>query len=331
MKALNSRRLIVNEVVCLALLPDFFSLAASARAQQPPKLPRIGFLTGGGNTFSFESFKHGLKDFGYVEGKNILIEFRSAEGNSKRIPDQVAELVRLKVDVLVTTSPAVRAAKQATKTIPIVMVTQEDPVASGLVSSLARPGGNLTGLTSLARDLSSKRLALLREVAPNLSRVGVLWDATKADLSFKEYELEASSLKIAIQSLGVRGPTPDLEAAFQTGLKAQMGALITIRNFLLNRYEKQVANLAIKHRLPSMHERIDYVQAGGLMSYSTDDAGNYQRAAYYVDRILKGTNPADLPIEQPTKFEFVINLKTAKQIGVTIPTNVLYRADRVIE
>ena len=242
--------------------------------------------------------------------------------------------MRLKVDVLVTTSPAVRAAKRATKTIPIVMITQEDPIAGGLVSSLARPGENLTGLTSLARDLSSKRLALLKEVIPKLTRVGVLWDttdATKADSSFKEYETEAAALKIAIQSMGVRGPTPDLEGALRAGVKGQVGALIVIRNFLFNRYEKEIANLAIKHRLPSMFERIDYVRAGGLMSYSTDDAGNYERAAYYVDKIFKGVKPADLPIEQPTKFEFVISLKTAKQIGLTIPNSVLYRADKVIK
>lgn len=309
-------------------------LCVAAEAQQPPKVPRIGFLTGGGNPFSFESFKRGLGEFGYVEGKNILIEYRSAEGNFERIPGQVADLVQLKVDILVTTSPAVRAAKRATKTIPIVMITQEDPIESGLVSSLAHPGENLTGLTSLARDLSSKRLALLQEVVPKMSRVGILWDMTdptKADVSFKEYETEAAALKLTLQSFGVRSPTPDLDGAIQAGVKAQIRALIVIRNYLLNRYEKQIANLAIKNRLPSMSERIDYVAAGGLMSYSTDDAGNYQRAAYYVDKILKGVKPADLPIEQPTKFEFVINLKTAKQIGVTIPTNVLYRADKVIK
>ncbi|MGN6732795.1 MAG: ABC transporter substrate-binding protein [Candidatus Binatia bacterium] len=312
----------------------FLALCVTAKAQQPGKVHRIGFLTGGGNTFSFEAFKHGLKDFGYKEGENISIEYRSADGHLDRIPDQVAELVRLKVDVLVTTSPAVRAAKRATKTIPIVMITQEDPIASGLVSSLARPGENLTGLTSLARDLSSKRLALLKEVIPKLTRVGVLWDttdATKADSSFKEYETEAAALKIAIQSMGVRGPTPDLEGALRAGVKGQVGALIVIRNFLFNRYENEIANLAIKHRLPSMFERIDYVRAGGLMSYSTDDAGNYERAAYYVDKIFKGVKPADLPIEQPTKFEFVISLITAKQIGLTIPNSVLYRADKVIK
>jgi len=196
--------------VCLVLL----TLCISAEAQQSVKVPRIGFLTGGGNPFSFEAFKHGLKDFGYTEGKNILIEYRSADGHLDRIPDQVAELVRLKVDVLVTTSPGVRPTKQATKTMPIVMITQEDPIASGLVSSLARPGENLTGLTSLVRHLSSKRLALLKEVIPKLSRVGILWDttdATKADVSFKEYETEATALKMAVQSMGVRGPTPDLE------------------------------------------------------------------------------------------------------------------------
>jgi putative ABC transport system substrate-binding protein len=310
------------------------TVAVTVQAQPQPKIPRIGYLSGSGNPFSFDSFKAGLHEFGYIEGKTILLEYRSAEGHLERIPDQVAELVRLKVDILVTTSPAVRPAKQTTKTIPIVMVTQEDPITSGLVSSLAHPGENLTGITSLTRDLSSKRFALLKEVVPKVSRVGVLWDtsdSTRADVSFKEYQADASTQKLTIQSLEVRGPTPDLDGAFQTAVKAKVNALITIRNFLLNRHLKQIASLAIKTRLPSMSERIDYVQAGGLMSYSTNDADNYGRAAYYVDKILKGIKPADLPIEQPTKFELVINLKTAKQIGLPIPQSVLYRADKVIQ
>ena len=214
------------------------------------------------------------------------------------------------------------------------MVTQEDPVATGLVVSLAHPGGNLTGVTSLSRDLGRKRLALLKDIVPKVSRIGALWDSTdptSAALGFKEYQAAASGLKIQLQSLEVQGPSPDLEGAFQTAAKERVSALITIRNFLLNRYQKQIADLAIRNRLPSMFERSDYVEAGGLASYSSNDSDNYRRAAYFVDKILKGAKPADLPVEQPTAFELVINLKTAKQIGLTIPPNVLARANRVIK
>jgi putative ABC transport system substrate-binding protein len=281
----------------------------------------------------FEAFRQGLRDLGYVEGKNILIEYRSPEGQLDRVPSLVAELVHLKVDVLVATfTVAIRAAKQATKTIPIVMVTQQDPVATGIVASLARPGGNITGLTRLGRDLSGKRLELLTEAVPGISRVGVLWDANAPGpvIGFKEYETAARALKIQLQSLEIRGPNSDLAGAFQAATKGRVSALITITNALLSRYPKRIADLAIKNRLPSMYETSEYVEAGGLMSYSSNDAENYRRAAWYVDKILKGAKPADLPVEQPTKFEFVINLKTAKQIGVTIPANVLARADRVI-
>jgi putative ABC transport system substrate-binding protein len=242
--------------------------------------------------------------------------------------------VQLKVDVLIiTSSPGVRAAKQATKTIPVVILTQADPVAAGLIDSLARPGGNLTGVSSLSRDLSGKRLELLKEVVPKLSRVGVLWDTadpTSASIGFKEYEAAALALKIQLQSVEIRGPNPNLDGAFQAAVKGRASALITIRNPLTNRYQKQIVDLAIKNRLPSMYERSDYVEAGGLLSYSSNDADSYQRLAYYVDRILKGAKPADLPVEQPTDFDLVINLKTAKQIGLTIPPNVLARADKVI-
>jgi putative ABC transport system substrate-binding protein len=238
------------------------------------------------------------------------------------------------VDVLVvSTGPTIRAAKQATKTIPIVIVTTEDPVAAGLIDSLARPGGNITGLTRLTRELSGKRLELLKEIVPTISRVGVLWDAnvTTPGSALKDYETAAPALKLRLQSLEVRGPKPDLEGAFKAAAKGRANALVTILNPLLNRYQKQIADLAIKHRLPSMFESNYYVEAGGLMSYATDDAANFRRAATYVDKILKGAKPADLPVEQPTKFEFVINLKTAKQIGLTIPPNVLARADKVIK
>ena len=244
----------------------------------------------------------------------------------------MAELVQLKVDVLVLGPlPAIRAAMQATKTIPIVMVTTQDPVAAGFVDSLARPGGNITGLTTLQRELSGKRLELLKEAVPGISRVGALLSAAQTRDDFKWYEAPARALKIQLQLLEVRDPNPDFDAVFQAAAKGRASALITVAGSLFDRYTKRFADLAIKNRLPSMHEVSRYVEAGGLMSYSADDAESYRRAAYYVDRILKGTKPAELPVEQPTKFEFVINLKTAKQIGVTIPPEVLARASRLIK
>jgi putative ABC transport system substrate-binding protein len=247
----------------------------------------------------------------------------------------VKELVQLQVDVLVvpTAPSAIRAAKQATKTIPIVMVTLVDPVANGLVDSLARPGGNITGLATLQRDLSGKRLELLAEVVPRISRVGILRnaDGSMSAIGFKEYEAAARGLKIQLQPLEVRGPNPDLEGAFQAAAKRGSRAVITITSSLLFRNWKRIADLAIKSRLPSMYEGSAWVEAGGLMSYSTNDLEVFRRVATYVDKILKGTKPADLPVEQPTKFELIINLKAAKQIGLTIPPNVLARADRVIK
>ena len=323
-----------KKVIRLALGAMLLALSFPAEAQQPAKVPRIGFLTSGSTTFAVEAFRQGLRDFGYTEGKNILIEYRYAERTVEQAPGLVAELVQLKVDVLVSTSqPLIRAAKQATKTIPIVMVATFDPVATGIVDSLARPGGNITGLTTLARELSGKRLELLKEVVPRISRVGLLWDPNTPGpvISFKEYETAARALKVPLQSLEVRGPNPNFEGAFQAAAKGRASALITIANSLMNRHQKQIADLAIKHRLPSIYERSDYVEAGGLVSYSADDAENHRRAAYYVDRILKGAKPADLPVEQPMRFEFVINLQTAKKIGLTIDPNLLARASRLIK
>ncbi len=326
------------KVLSILLVVGLLAVAVIADAQQPKKVPLIGYISGGGDASnpgsSIAAFRQGLRDLGYTEGKNILVEYRSAEGKLDRTPAFVAELVQLKVDVLVSTNlPAIRAAKQATKTIPIVMVTVQDPVANGIVDSLARPGGNITGLTSLARDLSGKRLELLKEVVPGMSRVGVLWDTNAPGpvLGFKEYETAARALKIQLQSLEARGPNPDLEAAFQAAAKGRANALVTIRNPVLVRYTKRITDFAIKNRLPSMWERSDFVEAGGLMFYGANDTDLYRRAATYVDKILKGAKPADLPVEQPTKFELVINLKTAKQIGLTIPPNVLVRADKVIK
>ena len=309
-----------------------------AEAQQPKKVPLIGFVSASGDSNSpgplVEAFRQGLRDLGYIEGKNIVVDYRFTEGRLDRVPAIVAELAQPKVDVLVIEPlPVILEAKQTTKTIPIVMLTLVDPVATGIVDSLARPGGNITGLTRLTRELSGKRLELLKEMVPKIARVGVLWETESpgAAIAFKEYEFAAPAQKIELQSLEVRGPIPDLEGAFQAAVKGRVNALITVRSLLLLRYPKQIAELAIKNRLASMHEAIEYVEAGGLTSYSAKDTESFTRAAIYVDKILKGAKPADLPVEQPTKFEFVINLKTAKLIGLTIPQSVLYRADKVIK
>ncbi|MDZ4342003.1 MAG: ABC transporter substrate-binding protein [Candidatus Binatia bacterium] len=325
-----------QKILGFALSAVLFALCLSAEAQQP-KVPRVGVLSGGGDPanppHSLEAFRQGLRDLGYIEGKNIVLEVRYAAGNRDLIPGLVAELVQLKVDVLATGNlTAIRAAKQATKTIPILMVTLADPVAAGLVDSLARPGGNVTGFTTLSRELSGKRLELLKEILPKLSRVGILWDESNegSAIGFKEYEAVARAFKIALQSLAIRGPNPDFDGAFKTAVKARVGALIPIRSAVILRYPKRIVELAIKNRLPSMHDASNDVEADGLVSYSTNDADQWRRAATYVDKILKGTKPADLPVEQPMKFEFVINLKTAKELGVTIPQWTLMKADKVI-
>jgi putative tryptophan/tyrosine transport system substrate-binding protein len=329
-----SRNMIVF-VLCILILAS----THLADAQQPTKIPRIGYVSGSGDPKTpgplVEGFRRGLRDLGYTEGKNILVEYRYVDEGLDRVPGLVAELVQLKVDVLVATATvAIRAAKQATKTIPIVMTSPTDPVAAGFVDSLARPGGNITGVVRLTRELSGKRLELLKETVPRISRVGVLWDGNAAPgpaIAFQEYEAAARGLKLEFQSLEVRGPDPNVDGAFQAAAKGRVNALIVVRNRVVDRHSKRIVDLAIKNRLPSMWEGSEFVEAGGLMSYSSDDPANFRRAAYYVDRILKGAKPADLPVEQPRKFEFIINLKAAKQIGVTIPPNVLARADRVIK
>ena len=289
-----------KEIIPIALSAMLFAFSASAEAQQPTKMPRIGYLAGGDPTSAgppVEAFRQGLRELGYVEGKNILVEYRYAEGRQDRAPSLVSELVQLKVEVLVVIFlGGTRAAKEATKTIPIVMVVAVDPVAAGIVDSMARPGGNITGLATLQRDLSGKRLELLTEVVPGISRVGVLWDADApgSAIAFKEYEAAARALKVQLQSLELRRPNPDLEGAFQAAAKGRTGALITIRNPVLRRYTNRIAELAIKNRLPSIHEGSESVEAGGLMSYSANDAENFKRAAYSVDRILRGSKPADL-------------------------------------
>jgi len=328
----------MKQLFSILLLIAVVVVGAIVQAQQPPKIPRIGFLSGSGGDLNnpgpqIEAFREGLRDLGYIEGKNITVQYRFSNGNPVHEAELARELVRLNVDVVVATAfPALRAAKQATKTIPIVMVTSQDPVATGLVDSLARPGGNITGITRLTRDLSGKRLELLKEIIPTISRVGILLstDATTANSDLKRYEAAAKALKLQPQTLEVHGPNPDFPAAFAAATKGQVSAFISISYALLNRNSKRIADLAIKNRLPSMFERSDYVETGGLVSYASSDFESYTRTAVYVDKILKGTKAADLPVEQPTKFEFVINLKTAKQIGLIIPPNVLARADRVI-
>jgi putative ABC transport system substrate-binding protein len=333
-KGLRFYRIICRSTATLLFATFIFTWFHLAIAQQPEKLPRIGYIapTGPENT-NYAAFLRGLRDLGYIEGKNILVEYRSMEGNRDRIPSLMAELVQLQVDILVSpNAPTILAAKQATRTIAIVMVVNTDPVASGLVDSLAHPGGNITGITRLTRDLSGKRLEVLKEVFPGISRVGVLEDADAPVQSkaFKDYEAAGRALKIQLQSLEVRGPNPDLEGAFRAAVKARVRALIATQTTVLVPYPKKIADLAIKHRLPLMFESSRTVEAGGLLSYSSNESENFRRAAYYVDRILKGAKPADLPVEQPTKFEFVINLKTAKTLGLTIPPDVLARANKII-
>jgi putative ABC transport system substrate-binding protein len=319
---------------CSALLAP----CSSAQAQQPAKIPRIGYISGTGSETNqgpyVEALRQGLRELGHTEGKTFTIEYRGAEGKTDRVPTLVAELVNLPVNLLIAPIlPAILAAKQATKVTPIIMVAGVDPVASKLVDNLARPGGNITGLSTLAQDLSGKRLELLIEIIPRLSRVAILRDqnSPNSEIQFKAYEEAARILKIKLQPLGVQGTNPDLESAFQAATKGRNDAVITITNANLLMQQNRLVNLAMKNRMPSMFHGSTWVDAGGLMSYSTDELSAFRRAATYVDKILKGAKPADLPVEQSTKFEFVINLKTAKQIGLTIPSHVLLRADRVIK
>ena len=330
--AMNSKHLWLITVI-------LFVSIHRAGAQQLTKVARIGFVsaraepTVAAPDTTAESLRQGLRSVGYIEGKNIVIDYRYFAGKVDRIPSLVAELLQAKLDVLVSVNTlAIQAFKQATKTTPIVFVINDNPVTTGIVDSLAHPGGNVTGLTRFTRDLSGKRLELLKETAPKILRVGVLDDAsTDIRASFQDFEPAARALKLQLHSLEVRGPNPDFARAFEAAAKEHVNGLITVRTALLIRYGKQIAELVIKHRLPSVWEGSDFVQAGGLMSYSASDAEVFHRAAYFVDMILKGKLPAEIPIEQPTKFELVINLKTAKQIGLTIPPNVLARADRVIK
>jgi putative tryptophan/tyrosine transport system substrate-binding protein len=308
------------------------ALVLIAEAQQLRKSSRIGILFyGSHNQPHLESFQRGLRDLGYVEGKNIHIEYRYAEGKPDRLAALADDLVRLQVDVIVTTtSQGARVAQRATRTIPIVMTTG-DPVGSGLAATLAKPGSNVTGLTVLAVDLSAKRLELLKETIPKIARVAALWssDESAAVTAFKETQAAALSFSLQLQPFEVDS-AEKIDSAFSEMPKARVQALVVILSPLTTLHSKRIVGLAVKNRLPGMYATRQFVEESGLMAYGPSIGDLYRRAAIYVDKILKGANPADLPVEQPTKFELLINLKSAKEIGVTIPPNVLARADKVI-
>ena len=328
------KRAAVPSILVVVVL---LAVAVIAEAQQPAKVRRIGYLSPTSPSVSptrIEAFRQGLRELGYVEGKNIVIEYRYAEGKFDRLPALAAELVRLKIELIVTTGPTVtRAAKEATTTVPIVMATDTDPVGNEFVASLARPGSNITGLSSLAPELSGKQLELLKEVVHRLSRVAVFGTSTNPGNSqmLREVKLAAGAFGVKLQYLEVRGPK-DIETAFRAASKERAEALLyQVAGLVAAGHRTEITELAVKSRLPAIYPQINYVEDGGLMSYGVNTADLDRRAATYVDKILKGRTPADLPVEQPTKFDFVINLKAAKQIGLTIPPNVLVRADKVIK
>ena len=306
-----------------------------AGAQQSTKIPLIGRLGASSPSASSarnEAFRQGLRALGYVAGKNIVIEWRYAEGKLERLPALAAELVGLKVDVIVTGGPEpTRAAKEATSTIPIVMAQDTDPVGNGFVASLARPGGNITGLSTLSPEISGKQLELLKEIVPRLSRVAVLWASTNPGNTqmLREVELAAGAFGVKLQFLDILGPK-DIETAFRAASKGRADAVLVLASGVAASHRTEIAEFAIKSRLPAIYPRREYVEDGGLTSYGASFTDMDRRAATYVDKILKGRTPADLPVEQPMKFEFIINLKAAKAIGLTIPPNVLVRADSVI-
>src|SRR5262245_47582313 len=312
------------------------AVAIITEAQQPTKLPRIGFLSGtspSSNSPRVEAFRQGLRQLGYMEGKDFVIEYRSADEKLDRLNELAAELVRLKVDVIVTTGPSgTRAAKAATATIPIVMTQDADPVGNGFVASLARPGGNITGLSNLAPEISGKQLELLKETVPKLSRVAVLGTSTVPGqaILLREVGLAAGPLSVQLQSLDVLGPK-DIETAFRAASNERAEAFIVLIGAIVSAQIPRILEYVAKNRLPAIYSQPQYVEAGGLMSYGVNLTDLDRRAATYVDKILKGAKAGDLPVEQPKKFEFVINLKAAKQIDLMIPPNVLARADKVIK
>jgi putative ABC transport system substrate-binding protein len=327
-------KIAVSVLICLILL----SFCRVEAQQMQKTMPRIGFIfpTGAPKDPSpwLDAFQQGLRDSGYVEGKNILIERRYAEGRLDRMPPFVYEFVQQNVDVIVAVNNVViRAAKEATKTIPIVIISSVDPVTAGYVDSFAHPGRNITGLAWLLRDISAKRVELLKELVPKLSKVAILWDPDGPGpaVAFKEYEAAARAFKIDLQSLAIRGPKPDLAGAFHSAKTARSDALIVVANPLMAQHANEVFELAAKSRLPSVTEEGRFVRAGGLMSYGPSLADLHRRAAGYVAEILKGANPADLPVKLPAKFEIFINLKTAQQVGVVVPQHLMVQADKVIK
>jgi len=326
----------VNRKIATALLTIFFLASLRiAEAQQSGKIPRIGLLFVGDSSPSstMDAFRQGLRDLGYVEGKNIILEYRYAEGKVERLPQLAEELVRLPVDLIVTaTSPAIHAAKRATDTTPIVFAASGNPMATGYVASLARPGGNVTGLSVMDYELSGKRLELLAEAVRKVSRIAVLWNPGNGAmvLKMKEVQNAAQGLRLELKSMEVRDPQ-DFDRVLAALPREHAHALLTLADPLTLFHRDRIIEMAAKGRVPGMYEERGFVEAGGLMSYGPSFEANYRRAAVYVDKILKGAKPGDLPVEQPTKFELVINLKAAKQIGVTVPQSVLYKADRVIK
>jgi putative ABC transport system substrate-binding protein len=317
------------------LVTGLLTTAAPVNAQQP-KLIRIGILVAGpasAVSTRVEAFRRGLRERGYVEGKNIAIEYRYGEGKPERMSELAAELVRLKVNVIVTAgSQATRPAKEATHTIPIVMANDNDPVGSGFIASLAKPGGNVTGLANLTTELSGKQVELLKEIRPKLSQLAVLRDLTEPGnpQAVRETDLAAQAYRLERQYLDVRVP-PDIEPALLAASKKSTEALLVLPSAVFNQYRKQIVDLALNNRWPGMYPRAEYVEEGGLMTYGSSTTDLFRRAAIFVDKILKGAKPGDIPVEQPIKFDLVLNLKTAKQIGLTIPPNVLARADKVIK
>jgi putative tryptophan/tyrosine transport system substrate-binding protein len=329
---LNAKFKLQNLKFAVAASALLFALCVSAHAQQPKKIPQVGYLALVESLDLDAAFRKGLSELGYTDGKNIHLEYRYAGGKAERLPGLAAELVALKVDVVVASSTqATDAARKATKTIPIVFPITFNPVASGFVASLAHPGGNLTGLSALNPEVMGKRVELLKEVAPQLSRAAVLWNPTNSGSTFavKETEAAANHLGIRLQILAVRN-ADELEQALRAAIKEKAGALIQVPDNFFNTLRKRIVEFVTTNRLPSIYSTGGFAEAGGLMSYGASTVDLYRRAATYVDRILKGAQPADLPVEQATKFELVINLKAAKQIGLTIPPNVLARADKVI-
>jgi len=325
-----------KKITVLTLSALLLGLGFSAQAQQAKKIPVVGFLSGASPSVTqsdIDALRQGLRDLGYIEEKNIVIEYRYAEGREGGLSDLAAELVRLNVDIIVTGATiAVRAAMQLTGTIPIVMAGTGDPVATGLIASLSRPGGNVTGLSALGPELTTKQLELLKEAFPQVSRVLFLYNGANAStvVALKETELAATALGVQLQASDVRGAN-DIEPAFSAAARRRANGLLVLREALYQAQRTRIVSLAAQTKLPAIYPIRQYVDVGGLMSYGISTSDLFRRVAIYVDKILKGAKPADLPVEQPTKFEFIVNLKAAKQIGLTIPPNVLARADRVIK